>query len=406
MPIPPIIMLTYNFFPDIGGIEIAVQNYAQVLTAHGHEVHVIVPLKNGRLEKEYFQSIPIHRFPFDWDEALAALLQNQNSDKFRTKTVNAIQEILDEIGSPYIIHAHGEAIVAGGWLKAQNRGLKLIYTPHASPDGLKELFQTKYFGPLHFQPALERTDLIAYHLGNRITDLQKMGIDPLKIREIVNFIDPSLFNPEKYDKMSTRKSLGLPENAQVIFSPTRVDTAKGLIELVNALPQILVMCPNVYLYLAGDLADGFILNPSEVERKIQRKIKKILPTQSHRVNFTGAIPYYDMPRWYRAADLIVLISHDECLPMCLLEAMAMNKPIIATEVGGIPSLIDNQTSRLIPAPEGGRVSPNVIAHAIIQELTIDKKKNEPLKILRQRILTEFSPEVGYRTLYTIYSELV
>lgn len=397
-------MLTHGFFPDIGGLEIAVLNFARVLADKGHDVHVVVPIKARLVKEEVIDGIRVHRFPFDWEEAYSALLQNLGIKEFRLKTTRNIQAIIDEIGQPMIIHAHGEAVVAGGWLKEQNPELKLVYTPHASLEGLKELFQAKIFGEIHFQPALEKIDIIAYHAVNLISGLKKL-VDPGKIREIINFIDPNLFDPSNYITLSSRQELNLPETSPIIFSPSRVDEEKGLVELVHALPKILKKHSAAVLYIAGDLTDGLILHPSDAQRKILRKVRKVLPEHTDRVRFTGAIPYHTMPKWYAASDLIVLISRDECMPMCLLEAMAMEKPIVATTVGGIPTLLNQSTGLLIEVGSDGRASPDAVADAIIEELSQNEKR-VTLKKLRKRILANFSPEAGYQKLKAIYSELI
>ncbi|MHA1265941.1 MAG: glycosyltransferase family 4 protein [Candidatus Helarchaeota archaeon] len=406
MQFPPIIMLTYNFFPEIGGIEIAVLNFARVLANHKHEVHVIVPSKPNFPKEEVIQTIPVHRFPFDWDMALAALLQNEGVDSFRSQTIERIQQITRQIGNSYILHTHGEAIIAGGWLKEINNNIKLVFTPHASPQGLKELLNTKIFGPYHFIPALKKTDLIAYHAMNLLPQLQLLGIDSQKIREIVNIIDPMLFNPLNFDKKKMRLALGLPVHSKILFSPTRVDDEKGLIELVSALPEILEAYSDIHLYLAGDLTAGFILDPRDVQRKIIRKIRRHYPELTKRVHFTGAIPYHQMPQWYSAADVIVLISRDECLPMCLLEAMAMEKPIVATNVGGIPLLLDKTTSELIQLPPIRKVPPAIVAEAVKNVLARSEGNKIDVKKLRQKILNQYSPEVGYQKLRAIYSEVI
>ena len=397
-------MLTHGFFPDVGGLEIAVRNFARVLAEHGYAVHIIVPIKAGLAEEEIIDGIPVHRFSFDWEAAYAALLQNLGIHEFREKITRDIQAIIDEIGHPLIIHAHGEAVVAGGWLKEQNNGMKLVYTPHASLEGLKELLQAKIFGEIHFQAALEKVDIIAYHSVNLISGLKKL-VDPGKIREIINFIDPNLFDPSNYITLSSRQELNLPETSPIIFSPSRVDEEKGLVELVRALPKILKKYPDVILYIAGDLTDGLMLHPSDVQHKILRKVRKVLPENTDRVRFTGTIPYQKMPKWYASSNLIVLISHDECMPMCLLEAMAMEKPIVATTVGGIPTLLNQSTGRLIEVRSDGRVSPDAVADAIIEELSQNEKR-VTLKKLRERILANFSPEAGYQKLKAIYAELI
>jgi len=397
-------MLTHGFYPDIGGLEIAVQNFARVLAEHGHDVHVLVPMKAGLAADEVFEGYPLHRFPFDWVKAEAALLQNVGVPEFRLKTIRSIQPILNKIGRHLIIHAHGEAIIAGGWLKAQDDKIKLVYTPHTSPEGLKELFQAKVFG-LHFQPALQKTDIIAYQLMNLVSDIKEF-INPKKFREIINFIDPNLFDPSKYEPLFSRHELNLPKTSLILFSPSRVDEEKGLVELVSAFPLVFKQYPDAYLYIAGDLTEGFMMDPALVQRKVLRKVRKILPQDSDRVRFTGAISYHEMPKWYSASDLVVLISRDECFPMCLLEAMAMEKPIVATNVGGIPQLLENTPGRLIELSANKMTPPEVISAGILQELAQTANKAKNLKKSREKILKHFSPEVGYRKLRAIYSELL
>ena len=92
-------MLTHGFFPDIGGLEIAVLNFARVLADKGHDVHVVVPIKARLVKEEVIDGIRVHRFPFDWEEAYSALLQNLGIKEFRLKTTRNIQAIIDEIDS-------------------------------------------------------------------------------------------------------------------------------------------------------------------------------------------------------------------------------------------------------------------------------------------------------------------
>ncbi|MFX1294889.1 MAG: glycosyltransferase family 4 protein [Promethearchaeota archaeon] len=405
MQFPPIVMLTAHSFPHIGGLEIAVLNFARILSKHGHKVYIIAPMNIKMPEYEIIDGIPIFRFPFDWNVAYTALVQNLGTNKFRSNLIQEIKSILNKIGKQVIIHAHGEAVIAAGWLKEWNNDLKLVYTPHSSPNGLKDLLQTKIFGKLYFQPSIEKVDIIAYHSTNLISELKELEIDLDKIREIINFIDPTLFNPSEYDKISCRRILNLPENSRIIFSPSRLDEEKGLIELVCTLPIIIEKYPDVYLYIAGDLEYGFMIDPSDLQHKILRKVRKILPEYVDRVRFTGAIPYHIMPKWYSAADVIVLISRDECMPMCILEAMAMEKPIVATKIGCIPELLENCTGRLIEISTDGKASPKVVANALIEELAQNKNKVISLKNLREKIFHNFSPEAGYQKLKAIYTEL-
>ncbi|NVM52447.1 MAG: glycosyltransferase family 4 protein [Candidatus Helarchaeota archaeon] len=401
---PPIVMLTTGFYPpDIGGLEVVVHNYARILAENGHEVYVITPKKEGSVPKEIIDGIHIYRFPLDFGEAERALFQNLQVQEFKTKTTCDIMEILDEIGRPVIVHAHAEVIIAGGWLKEQDDRLKLVYSPHGSPGILKELYQAKIFG-LFYRKALANTDLIAYQLMDEIAILNEF-METYNFRELINFIDPELFNPSNYEKLSSRQILKLPKNSTIIFSPTRIDEVKGLNELIQALPRVLERYPDSYLYIAGSLTEGYIINPILIKQRLLRNVRKYLPEFTDRVRFTGAIDYHDMPKWYSASDLIILLTHDECLPMCVLESMAMEKPIVITNVGGIPSLLENTPGRIIDISSNNKASPIEAAKAIIEELDKLKDQIGSLQTLREKILNSYSPKIGYLKLKAIYSEL-
>ncbi len=401
---PPIVMLTQVYYPpDIGGLEIVVGNYARVLFEHGYKVYVVTQLKEGLSNFEIINGIGIYRIPIDWDKAERALFQNFQFQEFKTKITGDIMEILNKIGRPLIIHAHAEVIIVGGWLKEQDDGLKLVYSPHGSPETIRELYQAKIFG-LYYRNAINNADIIAYQMMDKIPILKEF-METSNIREMINFIDPELFNPTNYEKFSCRQILKIPKNAKIIFSPTRLDEDKGLIELIQALPLVLEKHPDVYLYIAGSLKEGFMIDPTIIHRKILRKVRKLLPEFTDRVHFTDVIQYHDMPKWYIASDLVILLTHYECVPMCILESMAMEKPIVASKVDGIPTLLKNTPGRVIDVCSNNKVSPIDAAEAIIEELNKLKDQRESLKILREKILTKYSPKIGYQKLKAIYSEL-
>ena len=396
-------MLTLVFPPDIGGLPNVILNYARILYEHGHNVFVVMPLNEGSRSFEIINHVQIYRFPFDWDKAERALLQNLKVKELAKKLIRDIMEIFDKIGFPLIIHAHAEAIIAGGWLKEQDDRLNLVYTPHSSPKMINELHQAKIFGQF-YRNALANTDIIAYQMMDKIHVLKEF-MDTTNIREMINFIDPELFNPSNYEKLKSRQILELPKNATIIFSPSRVDEDKGLIELIQALPMVLQNYPDLYLCIAGSLTKDFVVNPIFMKRKILRKVRKILPDFTDRVRFIGAITYHDMPLWYSASDLIVLLTHDECVPMCILESMAMEKPIVTSNVGGIPKLLKNTPGRVIDVSSNNKVYPKDAAEAIIEELDELKGHKKLLKPLRGKVLTKYSPEIGYQKLKAIYSEV-
>lgn len=88
-----------------------------------------------------------------------------------------------------------------------------------------------------------------------------------------------------------------------------------------------------------------------------------LGLQGH-VQFTGALPQSELPRWFSAADVLVLASEREGWPNVLLESMACGTPVVAAKVGGTPEIVDDPIAGMLV--EGRR--PEAYAAAIEQVL--------------------------------------
>lgn len=116
------------------------------------------------------------------------------------------------------------------------------------------------------------------------------------------------------------------------------------------------------------------------------------------VIFTGARK--DMPAVYASMDIVVLPSLVEAMPMCLLEAMAAGKPVIATNVGTIPAMVlPEQTGLLVDPGDAGQ-----LANSIIRLLS-DYELSEHLgKAARTAVVQRFSAEAMARKYIGVYEQ--
>jgi glycosyltransferase involved in cell wall biosynthesis len=127
--------------------------------------------------------------------------------------------------------------------------------------------------------------------------------------------------------------------ARRIISVGRLSAEKGQAGLLEAFASILPDCPDIELVLAGDGPESGRL----------RAIADRLGI-SGRVRFTGRLSERDALEGIAQADILVVSSFMEGLPIVLIEAMALGTPVIATRVAGIPELVEDGKSGLLFTP--------------------------------------------------------
>jgi glycosyltransferase involved in cell wall biosynthesis len=150
---------------------------------------------------------------------------------------------------------------------------------------------------------------------------------------------------------------------------TRAKDPENLLEAVRQLP------PDVGLMWVGD---------GRLRSRVRQKADRF--GIGDRVRWLGYRP--DVRPWMDKADIIVSSSRSEALPMSLLEAMSMGKPVVATRVGGVPEVVtDGYDGMTVPARD-----PAALA-AAIRSLAEDPQRRGILgQRARRRIQTTFSLE--------------
>ena len=182
-----------------------------------------------------------------------------------------------------------------------------------------------------------RTDLfIAVSEAVRKTRIEREKFPPEKIRTIYNGIDARQYEnlPER---VTARAVFGLSESdAPVIGILANLRKQKGHLDVIDTLPSLCNQFPAIRFIFAGkDYTEG-----EAARRAAERGVKE-------HIVFPGFID--DPKHLFGAADMFLLPSYWEGMPVSVLEAMAAGVPIIATPVGGVPEIIeDGKTGLLIP----------------------------------------------------------
>jgi len=181
-----------------------------------------------------------------------------------------------------------------------------------------------------------------------------------------------------------RADLGMPHGPIALFAGNMYsaeDHRKGLPDLLAQWPEVRSRVPGATLCVAG---------------------KVIGLAESSGVVFLGDVPPEQLPDVYRAADLFVLPTRGDNLPVAVLEAQASALPVVATRVGGVPEeVLDGETGRLVPPGDQ-----RALAEAVVSLLLDSEARDQMGKRARTHVEGGFAREVSAEMHERLYRELV
>jgi D-inositol-3-phosphate glycosyltransferase len=179
----------------------------------------------------------------------------------------------------------------------------------------------------------------------QITDLY--GADPSRIRIVAPGVDHAFFGPG--DRTQARRALGLPKRGPLLLFVGRIQPLKGVAVAVRTLAALSGTYPDATLVIVGGPSGPH--GDEEVARIVA--LVGELGLQD-RVVFVPPRPHELLSTYYRAADVCLVPSRSESFGLVALEAAACGTPVVASDVGGLRSLIDHgRTGFLVdePTPE-------------------------------------------------------
>lgn len=191
--------------------------------------------------------------------------------------------------------------------------------------------------------AARRLLVVSEDLGQ--LSVQRYGADAARVCVIPNGCDAATFHPG--DRAAARRALGIAPDATVVLYVGRLVAEKGLRELIEAFRQLAVQRPNLELVLVGG-------GPMQGELGA-------LGASIGGIRLTGPMAPATVAHWMVAADLVTLPSYSEGHPNVLVEALACGRPVVATDVGGIPEVVDTASGVLVRPRDSADLARGLVA---------------------------------------------
>lgn len=312
------------FPPYRGGIGTAAYTEAVELSRRGHEVTVFAPRRGGRGKafNSREEKFKLHRLRPVFKYGNAAWLP-QLSWKLKNFDV---------------VHLHypffgGAEVVGRSARKLKRRGVKIVITYHHDVVGkgwLGKFFKwhTKKLMP-KILAAADKIIVSSFDYAEHSNIKETVAKNPERFVEVPFGVDTEKFFPAPAEDELLKK-LSLKSGEKVVLFVGGLDRAhyfKGLEVLIKAKTQV----PNAKILVIGD-GD---LRPHYEKMSADFKM-------ADKIIFAGSVSLEDLPNYYRLADIVVLPSLDqsEAFGIVLIEAGASGKPVIASNLPGVRSVID------------------------------------------------------------------
>jgi len=342
----------------VGGVANNVIRVSKALSERGHEIHLVTTparYSGGALLDEPWiathairVNAPYSTASYGYEFVFRAILQIRSLHRR-----NRIDVVNGHSGVPAL------AVVPA--IAAKALRIPAIHTLYC-PVGTKE-FDKPPLQPLQgrflVRRLLSAVDRVAALTNNIKESVESVGVDEGRIRVIPPAIDTTVFNPQvSGDKL--RASLGIGRDDKLILFVGNLTKTKGIHVLIRSFGKVVNEFPKAELLIVTHAS----------KEMLAREMRAILPTINtlhleRNVAFMGITSRF--PEVLAACDVFVVPFLNTLgpsdLPLPLVEAMAMAKPVVATKVGGISELLTEESGSLT-TPN----SPSHLAHAIMKVL--------------------------------------
>jgi glycosyltransferase involved in cell wall biosynthesis len=209
------------------------------------------------------------------------------------------------------------------------------------------------------QMALRHADRVVAISAEIALRLRDLSYPEACIARIPNAIDLTQFTPvPARERQLLRNRLGFPENRTIMLYVGRLSRAKGVMMLMQTLPEVLALHPDLYLVLVGSGRESW----DDCEQEV------IAHVQTHQLDADVALVGHSdrVSEYLQAADLFVSPSDYEGFGLTTVEALACGLPVITTAVGVAAEIVRHNSNGFLCPPREPRAFRAAIELALAQ----------------------------------------
>jgi glycosyltransferase involved in cell wall biosynthesis len=268
--------------------------------------------------------------------------------------------------------------------------MKLVSTAHGPLASLRHFWSAQNWRARYVYDQLDLR-LLRYfdHLlvvaDSMRKTIARYGVARDKLTYVKNAIDSQYFRPQNRRALELRDRHKIPANATVIGAVGRLNAEKDYPNFFEAAQILLRERDDLYFTIAGK---------GPLEETLRRQVQSM--RLADRVLFLGH--FHDTREVYDLLDVYVLSSLREGLPNTVLEAMAMEVPIVATDVDGVSEAVTNEREALLVPPR----APHKLAAGIRAVLQDPALGDRLRRAARLKVVRDFSFADRMRRVEEIY----
>ncbi len=345
---------------DAGGLNVYVSETARRMARRGIEVDVFTRATSSDLPPavELAPGVLVRHVPAG---PLEGLRKHDLVGQLCAFTAGLVRfGARHELGHYDLVHSHYWLAGQVGWLVADRWDVPLVHTMHtmakvknaALADGDVPEPQGRVIGEEQVVAAAGR--LIA-NTEEEARDLVTLyGADPAQVAIAPPGVDLEVFSPGgPCGRRSARRRLGLPDDVQLLLFVGRIQPLKAPDVVVRAVARLVTQDPSrrgrLMLAVLGGSSGG------DTDWLGELRAMTAGLGVADVVRFEPPVARRELARWYRAADLVVVPSHNESFGLVAAEAQACGTPVVATRVGGLRTAVaDGSTGLLVDGHDPGR----------------------------------------------------